>query len=131
MIKFNDSELNRGIDEFDVKLQAALGMYCETAAKKLETKAKVERPWTDRTGDARKRLVGTSEMEGTRGHIVLAQGVEYGIWLELAHEKQYAIVEPTIRQSGNEVLTGLEHFIERLSHGCISMGHRAESTDRQ
>ena len=95
MIKFNDSELNRGIDEFDVKLQAALGMYCETAAKKLETKAKVERPWTDRTGDARKRLVGTSEMEGTRGHIVLAQGVDYGIWLEtrIAFQGKYKILE--------------------------------------
>ena len=47
--------------------------------------------------------------------ITLAHGVDYGIWLELAHEKKYAIIPETIRVVGDgEILPGFERLIERL-----------------
>lgn len=115
MSNFNDDEIQVGLENLDMKMVAAFDIYCTTAAKKLETHAKKNRPWTDRTGDARKRLTGSSELVGgTSARVVLAHGVDYGVWLELAHEKRYAIVEPTVRLQSNEILKGLENFVDKL-----------------
>ena len=109
------SEVDKGLDNLGDRFLAALGMYCETAAQTLETKAKTNRPWTDRSSRARQSLKGSSEIEeGRIGSITLAQGVDYGLWLELAHEKQYAIVEPTIRLDSNEVVEGLRNLVDNL-----------------
>lgn len=122
MSSFNDDEVQVGLENLDMKMVAAFDIYCTTAAKKLETYAKKNRPWTDRTSDARKRLQGTSELVGgNRARIVLAHGVDYGVWLELAHEKRYAIVEPTVRLQSNEILKGLENFVGRLEGDTISL----------
>lgn len=114
MNKIDTSEIDNGLSKFQTKFMAGLEMYCDTAAAQLEDKAKRERPWTDRTGDARKRLKGSHIVNNSSARIVLAHGVDYGVWLELAHEKQYAIVEPTVRLKSNEILTGLENFISNL-----------------
>jgi hypothetical protein len=52
-------------------------------AEDMENYAKANAPWTDRTGDARERLHATVEETGPIGTIVLAHGVDYGIWLEV------------------------------------------------
>lgn len=106
------SEVDAGLSEL-MKV-AAVRMYAETQAKNLEGYAKEHRPWTDRTGDARKRLTGyvTEIPNGYR--INLAHGVDYGIWLELAMEKRFAILEPTVRLRGPEVLRGLKNLLDRL-----------------
>lgn len=115
MSSFNDDEVQVGLENLDMKMVAAFGIYCETAAKKLETYAKKNRPWTDRSSRARETLTGTSELlGGTSARVVLAHGVDYGVWLELAHEKKYAIVEPTVRLQSNEILKGLENFVDKL-----------------
>ena len=114
MIRYDDSELRHGLDEFDIKMQAALDIYTKTAAQRLQDEAVRNRPWTDRSNNARLSLKGTSEVDGNKARIVLSQGVDYGLWLELANEKKYAIVEPTIRLKGNTVVKGLEHFFKRL-----------------
>ena len=98
----------------DLMKLSAIKMYAETQAKKLEGQAKENRPWTDRTGDARKRLTGyvTTTSKGYR--INLAHGVDYGIWLELAMEKRFAILEPTIRLEGPEVIRGMKNLFDKL-----------------
>lgn len=62
----------------------------------METWAKQNAPWQDRTGDARERLHATVEETGPIGTIVLSHGVDYGIWLEVAHSGAYAIIAPAI-----------------------------------
>lgn len=110
--RIEDSDLRAGLD--DLKKVAAVRIYAETQAKTLEGYTKENRPWTDRTGDARKRLTGyvTDIPKGYR--INLAHGVDYGVWLELAMEKKYAILEPTIRLKGPEVIKGMENLLERI-----------------
>ena len=46
--------------------------------------------------------------------ITLAHGVEYGIWLELAHEKNYAIIAPTVREEGPRVVQDLDNLMSKL-----------------
>lgn len=111
-VRVDASELDEGLS--GLLRVAAVRIYAETQARNLEGYAKEHRPWTDRTGDARKRLTGyvTEIPNGYR--INLAHGVNYGIWLELAMEKRFAILEPTVRLRGPEVLRGLQGLLDRL-----------------
>ena len=61
----------------------------------MEGYAKSNAPWTARTGNARPGLHGGVDTDDDRLVLYLSHGVEYGIWLELAHGGNYAIVRPT------------------------------------
>lgn len=107
-VRFDDSDVKNGLEQLRRKVEAGLVIYGETVSKDFESYAKSNRPWTDRTGAARQRLNGYVEkiLHGVR--IYIAHGVYYGIFLELAHEKKYAILEPTIRLKSNDAIKGIE-----------------------
>lgn len=104
----DDSDVRQGLDSLKRQVEAGLIIYGETAAKDFESYAKKNRPWTDRTGNARRSLRGYVEtfLHGIR--ICIAHGVYYGIHLELAHGKKYAILEPTVRLNSNDVIKGIK-----------------------
>jgi len=62
----------------------------------MEGYAKSHAPWTDRTGHARQSLHGGVDIQDDQQVLYLSHGVEYGIWLEIAHGGNYAIVRPTV-----------------------------------
>ena len=108
-------DVEKGLSNIENRMNAAIKIYCDTAAKTMETYAKQNRPWTDRTGAARQRLVGSHEtLNEHTERITIAHGVDYGLWLELAKEKKYAILEPTIRLEGPKVIQGLKDFFKNL-----------------
>lgn len=113
--KYNESTLSKSLDNMAVKLGALVLMYCSTKASELEAKMKMNRPWTDRTGMAKATLSAkVSQPNQNTVRITLAHGVDYGIWLELAHEKNYAIVAPTIREEGPRVVSDLNNLLSEL-----------------
>lgn len=113
-VNVNTNEVEDGLSLFETKFAAALDMYASTAAKKLESEAKLNRPWTDRTSRARQGLTGSHEAAPTEITIVLAHTVDYGLWLELAHEKKYAIIDPTITVNKDEIIQGLQGLMDRI-----------------
>ena len=118
MIKFDlkDDEVKAGMALFNTKVMLGMKMYAETAAKNFENYAKENRPWTDRTGMARQRLTGYVEEIDKGYRINIAHGVDYGLWLEFAHEKRFAIVKPTIELRGNEVLKGYADLLNKMGY---------------
>lgn len=80
-------------------------------AEDIEAWCKANAPWQDRTGDARERLHATVEETGPIGTIVIAHGVEYGIWLEIAHQGRYAIIAPAIDYWGPVVMRDLQNMM--------------------
>lgn len=112
---YNESTLSAGIDKMGTKLGAVILMYASTKAVELEAKMKQGRPWTDRTGMAKATLnAKVSQPDKNTVRITLAHGVEYGIWLELAHEKNYAIVGPTVEQEGPRMISDLDNLMSKL-----------------
>jgi hypothetical protein len=90
--------------------------YADTQAKRLESRMKLERRWTDRTGNAKAALRGTVSMPNE--HIVritLSHGVKYGIWLELAKEKKYAIIMPTLNKYAPEVFEEMNGILKEAA----------------
>lgn len=109
------SGLEKGINAFMGKSEAAIRMYAETAALSLQNYMRDKAAWTDRTGAARQRLTGNVEKVTSGFKIVLAHGVNHGMWLELAHEKRFAIIQPTILVKSNEIMEGFDHLLERMN----------------
>ena len=94
------------------KMRAAIGLYANTAAKKMEADAKRNAPWTDRTGNARNSIQGDFGWEDDSAKIVLSGNVDYSVYLELAHEKKWAILKPTIDKNAPEILKGYQKLVK-------------------
>ena len=79
------------------KVPFAIGQYY---APQMETDAKHEAKWTDRTGNARQSLNGRvwQENNGNTTIIQLAHGVFYGKHLELHYQGRYAIILPILQR---------------------------------
>lgn len=79
-------------------------------APKLQSDAKANRPWTDRTGNARKEL---QAYVVTPDDIVirLIHGVYYGIFLEFRGAGRYAIIRPTIDRNKSHVMDVLRRVM--------------------
>lgn len=60
-----------------------------------EGTAKRQAPWTDRTGNARASIYGTID-DSNRKDIIgyLGIQVDYGLFLETANDKRFAIIKP-------------------------------------
>lgn len=115
--KFNYSQstLSAGLDKMAEKLGALVLMYSATKAVEIEAKMKQNRPWTDRTGMAKATLnAKVSQPDSNTVRITLAHGVEYGIWLELAHEKNYAIIAPTVEREAPLLVKDLNNLMSKL-----------------
>lgn len=105
-----------GLNKLATRSDAAVRMYAEQGALKMRDFAQENRKWTDRTGQARQRLHGYTGAISNGYRITLAHGVDYGLWLELANEKRFAIIPPTIEYVGTfEIMPGFERLLERLS----------------
>lgn len=112
--KFDAKKLEDIVDKaFEGKVTAAMRVYAESAAVMLESYMKENRPWTDRTGAAKARLSAAVQDVPDGLRIALSHGVDYGIWLELANEKRFAIIQPTIKLKGNEVMEGFDKLLDK------------------
>ena len=113
-IKIDSKQLLKRLENAETKSQVAIKMFSQEGAKKFENYAKNNRPWIDRTGHARQRLIGWVEMFSNKVRIHIGHGVDYGVYLELAHEKRYAILQPTVNALSKEVLEGFKELMRYI-----------------
>ncbi len=65
-------------------------------AIRIESHAKQNAPWQDRTGNARNTTYSFSEVIGNETYIYTGIGVSYGVNLETSNEGKYRIIKPTV-----------------------------------
>jgi len=63
--------------------------------------------WRDRTGEARRSIMGGAEWDGNGMDIYVCGGTEYFQYLELGNEKRFAVLAPSIEALGAEILEGM------------------------
>ena len=112
--KFDASSLIKGLSEREIKTRASLGLYADTVAKKMESYAKTNKPWVDRTGRATQSLNSSWKWKGDVARVELSHGVDYGVYLELAHEKRFAILQPTVNALSKEILEGFKELMRYI-----------------
>lgn len=105
------------LEAFNNRLRAALALDAQNIAANMEAWAKENAKWEDRTSNAREFLkshvkwVRTDELMVSMSH-----HVEYGVYLELANERKYAILEEAIQKYAPEFIEGWKQII-RESRG--------------
>lgn len=81
-------------------------------APEIEAHMKANAVWVDRTGNARQTL--SAEVEDAALNmveIILAHGVDYGIYLELSHGGSYQILAPTIDVFGPRIWADVQAML--------------------
>lgn len=111
MIDFG--EMKQNLVKIPEKTERKLVKYGNTAAAMLQGEAQISRTWRDRTAHAVQRIKGYSIKTGTGVRIYLAHGVDYGVYLEFAHGKKHAVIYPTLRRKGPEIMAGAMKVINR------------------
>lgn len=119
-IEWNAEELVSNLKKLDraftSKEYGGLLMLMQTAASKMESWSKQNAPWTDRTGHARQRLTGQAYWENSNIVVAaIAHQVDYGIWLELAHQRKYAILEKALEEHRGEIEDAVRTLLERYA----------------
>jgi hypothetical protein len=81
------SELATAIERYGDRVLRAVAAIAQYTATQMQNDAKANAPWTDRTGNARSGLFGTSEADFAAKvvTIYLSHGavIDYGVFLEL------------------------------------------------
>lgn len=94
------SALAQAVERYGDRVLTAVSAVAQRVATEMQNQAKADAGWTDRTGNARTGLFGTSEADFAR-HVVtiyLSHGavIDYGLWLELANSGRYAVIMRTM-----------------------------------
>lgn len=100
-----------GLSEFEIKSKVAVGLYGDTAGKKLEAEAKKEGPWTDRTGLSRKTIEGGKKWDGDKCAVYVSGNTQQFPFLELCNDKKYATLQPAVDKLSPEILRGMKNLL--------------------
>lgn len=84
--------LAKAVGDYGQRLLAAVFELAQVFAARIESYAKANAPWTDRTTVARTGLTGRAFKTATGVVIILFHAASYGIWLEIAHSGRWAII---------------------------------------
>lgn len=87
---------NVGTLKGTVKQRARAGM--DLQAGRVENRAKRTRPWTDRTGNARRSIYGRPFETPNSIGLYTGIGVDYGVYLEVSNGGKYAVVWNSVTQ---------------------------------
>lgn len=112
--KMDITDLEKKLNSYSRKADAAIKMFADTTSQTLASDCREQAKWTDRTGLARKSIRGDVKDLPNGYRIEVAYGVDYGLWLELANEQKYAIIEPTIRLTSPYIINDLEGLLNKM-----------------
>lgn len=110
--KFEDKELSGNVRKLPENLRRDVRTVVDANAAYAEIYIKTKAPWTDRTGAARSGLTAISGGSGDTFEILMAYSVTYGIWLEIANDRRYAIITPAMRIVGEKLMRDLQGLLD-------------------
>lgn len=86
-------------------------------APKIESVAKADAPWEDQSGDARAGLFTAVDDDPEGIELSLNHTVEYGFWLEVIQNGNFAIIMPTLEGYSAELMAFTADKIIRARKG--------------
>jgi len=92
-------EVVQNMSDYERKVLFAVGQVAKYFEPIIETAAKENAPWMDRTGNARQSLHAyTERLSRDVVRLYLSHGVDYGVYLETKNGGAYAIIWPTLEE---------------------------------
>lgn len=114
-VRVDAKDLSKWFENAYLKAKVLIRERADNGSKIFENYAKKNRRWTDRTGHARQLLKGYYEEVGEdKVRICISHGVEYGYWLEYAHERRYAILQETVDNNSAQIVRSFDKIWNAL-----------------
>ena len=107
-LEYDDDDLARTLGSFDRRFNNLVSNIFEYESAYATTWMKANAPWHDDTGAARASLNATAHSSGSSHELLLAHGVSYGIWLEIAHNRKYQILASAQRHMANKIMSDIK-----------------------
>lgn len=105
----------RGLHETESRMKRALEIIADVASKKMADWAKDNKLWEDRTTNATQGLQGKAYWEDDKNLVTaIYHSVDYGIWLELAMNRKYAILEKAIEEGKDDLIRQYKRIVGDL-----------------
>ena len=106
------TQFNSNLRRYSERVQASLLLFSDHFGKgKMESYAKTNAKWTDRTNMARNSLNGGGFKTSDDIISYIQHGVDYGKYLENNQGGKYAILQDTILSNKNEWENGIKRII--------------------
>ena len=111
-IQLNSTDFLNNLANIEQRVLQGTRLYAETSGAKLESYAKANAPWQDITGTSRQTISHEVQSSGANQRIILRGGTSgHFVYLELAHEKRFAIIRPTMDKLGSSIVEGWKSVI--------------------
>lgn len=120
----NEAELTKNFNLFGGQIKKVVHDLMDVTFNEMVTFAKTNAVWTDRTGNARNSITSEDLSSGDVVKFYLTIGVDYGIWLELANDGKYRILQPTLTIYEPRIMKLLESVGVALTNGRM-ITHRS------
>lgn len=104
----NKAQLRRDLGFFGDQIKNVVHDLTDAKFNEMVNYAKANAVWIDRTGNARKSIEQVDMSDGDTVRFYLTIGVDYGIWLEVANDGKYKILQPTLTVYEPEIMKMLE-----------------------
>lgn len=111
IIGLAQAHLAAALDQFH-KLQPAQVKTGTKNGEEVQYSSVGGRYWTNRTGDAAARVFGEVFFSDKAVGFFMAHGVEYGIYLELANNRQNEALRPLVEIYGNQYIMAVEEVLK-------------------
>lgn len=117
--RWEDDALVAALDTMNNEMDRAITAVMLYHAPLAEAYAKKNARWIDRSTNARNGLYARMERSGhtasrARWRIHVGHAVPYGIFLEVRFSGRYAIIEPTVKHEGTEVMKTLSGLFREM-----------------
>lgn len=103
-------QMATALKDHDQKVKRRIAFEFLKAKPEAETWAKLNAPWTDRSGNARAGLhADVKSIDGGNAfELLMAHSVFYGIFLETRFSGKYAVLMPTVNHIGKQLLSRID-----------------------
>jgi hypothetical protein len=109
-------DIERGLDNYVIRIHETIKAVADYFAPQLETYAKDNAPWTDRTGNARQGLTGLVDdvaVSIVDLYLTHSPAIFYGKFLELSYSGRYSIILPTMEAHYDNIFKLLQQALDR------------------
>lgn len=94
-------------------IDAGVDLAFDTMVPVAESHMRTNAPWTDRTGNARGGLKAQHVPQSNGHTLFLFHTMPYGIWLEVRWSGRYAIIAPSVKQLGPDLMKRVTASVDR------------------
>ena len=107
--------LRANVSGIDARMRRSItGRFAQAESRAVEY-AKKNAPWTDDTAAARNGLGALATAHQYHWELIVYHSVYYGIYLEVCNSGKYAIIMPTVKHTGDQLLRSCERLLEKVA----------------